>query len=133
MADMPSNKDDAKGRLKEAAGNLTGDKDLENEGKAVPHRLHLDPDEIRASQHHHLQAVPEDESNESNEWELEESEEEWDGPGDAMYRDYRRMQHSTSLVAHLHQREAIVREEMAQWADDREARRQHWGGGRPRW
>ena len=87
----------------------------ENEGKAAPHRLHLDPDEIRASRHHHLQAVPEDESDESDEWELEESEEEWDGPGDAMYRDYRRMQRSTFLVAHLHQREAIVREEMARW------------------
>lgn len=33
MADTPKNKDDAKGRLKEAAGNLTGDQDLENEGK----------------------------------------------------------------------------------------------------
>ena len=33
MADMPSNKDDAKGRVKEAAGNLTGDEDLEREGK----------------------------------------------------------------------------------------------------
>ncbi len=33
MADAPSNKDDAKGRVKEAAGKLTGDKDLENEGK----------------------------------------------------------------------------------------------------
>ena len=84
-------------------------------GKAAPHRLHLDPDEIRASRHHHLQAVPDDQSDESDEWELEESEEEWDGPGDAMYRDYRRMQRSTFLVAHLHQREAIVREEMARW------------------
>jgi len=33
MADTPSNTDDAKGRVKEATGNLTGDKDLENEGK----------------------------------------------------------------------------------------------------
>lgn len=33
MPDTPSNADDAKGRVKEAAGNLTGDKDLENEGK----------------------------------------------------------------------------------------------------
>lgn len=33
MADTPSNKDEAKGRVKEAAGNLTGDEDLENEGK----------------------------------------------------------------------------------------------------
>jgi uncharacterized protein YjbJ (UPF0337 family) len=34
MADTPSNTDEAKGRVKEAAGNLTGDKDLKNEGKA---------------------------------------------------------------------------------------------------
>jgi uncharacterized protein YjbJ (UPF0337 family) len=30
---MPENVDDAKGRVKEAAGDLTGDKELENEGK----------------------------------------------------------------------------------------------------
>ena len=106
----------------------------ENEGKAAPHRLHLDPDEIRASRHHHLQAVPEDESDESDEWELEESEEEWDGPGDAMYRDYRRMQRSTFLVAHLHQREAIVRGgDGAVGEDDGEARGRCRRGGRPRW
>jgi uncharacterized protein YjbJ (UPF0337 family) len=34
MADTPNNTDEAKGRVKEAAGNLTGDKDLKNEGKA---------------------------------------------------------------------------------------------------
>jgi uncharacterized protein YjbJ (UPF0337 family) len=33
MADGPNNADEAKGRVKEAAGNLTGDKDLKNEGK----------------------------------------------------------------------------------------------------
>ena len=33
MADTPSNSDDAKGRIKEATGNVTGDKDLQNEGK----------------------------------------------------------------------------------------------------
>jgi uncharacterized protein YjbJ (UPF0337 family) len=33
VADTPSNTDDAKGRVKEAAGKLTGDKDLQNEGK----------------------------------------------------------------------------------------------------
>ena len=33
MAEEIRNKDDAKGRVKEAAGNLTGDKDLEREGK----------------------------------------------------------------------------------------------------
>ena len=33
MADMPNNKDEAKGRLKEAAGNVTGDQDMKNEGK----------------------------------------------------------------------------------------------------
>ncbi len=33
MAEEIRNKDDAKGRVKEAAGNLTGDKDLKREGK----------------------------------------------------------------------------------------------------
>ncbi len=33
MADKPENTDDAKGRIKEATGKVTGDKDLENEGK----------------------------------------------------------------------------------------------------
>ncbi|KAF8628047.1 hypothetical protein AX17_006051 [Amanita inopinata Kibby_2008] len=87
----------------------------ENEGKSAPHKLHLDPDEIRSSRHHHLNAVPGDESDESDEWDLEESEGEWDGPGDVMYRDYRRMQRTTFLVAHLTQRQAIVQREMARW------------------
>lgn len=30
---MPDNADDAKGRVKEAAGDLTGDEDLQREGK----------------------------------------------------------------------------------------------------
>jgi hypothetical protein len=58
----------------------------ENEGKAAPHKLHLDPDEIRSSRHRRLTAVPGDESDERD---LQESEEEWEGPGDVMYRDYR--------------------------------------------
>lgn len=33
MSDEIRNTDDAKGRVKEAAGNLTGDKDLQREGK----------------------------------------------------------------------------------------------------
>lgn len=33
MSDEVRNKDDAKGRVKEAAGDLTGDKDLKREGK----------------------------------------------------------------------------------------------------
>jgi uncharacterized protein YjbJ (UPF0337 family) len=33
MSDEISNKDDAKGRVKEAAGSLTGDDDLKREGK----------------------------------------------------------------------------------------------------
>lgn len=33
MTDDVRNKDDAKGRLKEAAGSLTGDDDLKREGK----------------------------------------------------------------------------------------------------
>ena len=87
----------------------------ENEGKAAPHRLHLDPDEIRSSRHHHIKAVPEDKSDESDEWDREDSENEWDGPGDTMYRDYRRMQRSTFLVAHLGKREGRVKAEMARW------------------
>ena len=87
----------------------------ENEGKSAPHRLHLDPDEIISSRHHRLRALPGDESDESDEWDLEESEDEWEGPGDAMYRDYRRMQRSTFLVAHTKQREEAVRKEMARW------------------
>ncbi len=33
MADEVKNKDDAKGRVKEAAGDLTGDSELKQEGK----------------------------------------------------------------------------------------------------
>jgi uncharacterized protein YjbJ (UPF0337 family) len=33
MADQVRNADDAKGRIKEAAGDLTGDEDLKQEGK----------------------------------------------------------------------------------------------------
>jgi uncharacterized protein YjbJ (UPF0337 family) len=33
MADNPGNADEANGRIKEAAGDLTGDKDLQREGK----------------------------------------------------------------------------------------------------
>ena len=33
MNDTPRNTDDAKGRVKEAAGDLTGDSDLKEEGK----------------------------------------------------------------------------------------------------
>jgi hypothetical protein len=75
----------------------------------------LDPDEIISSRHHRLRAVPGDESDESDEWDLEESEDEWEGPGDAMYLDYRRMQRSTFLVAHMKQREEAVRKEMGRW------------------
>ncbi|KAF9071797.1 hypothetical protein BDP27DRAFT_1321376 [Rhodocollybia butyracea] len=89
----------------------------ENEGKAAPHKLHLDPDEIISSRHHQVQAVPGDESDDSDEWDLEESEEEWEGPGDAMYRDYRRMQRTTFLVAHINEREECVRREMARWME----------------
>jgi hypothetical protein len=46
---------------------------------------------------------------------LEESEDEWEGPGDAMYRDYRRMQRSTFLIAHMEQRKEAVRKELTRW------------------
>ncbi|KAH8097079.1 hypothetical protein BXZ70DRAFT_895477 [Cristinia sonorae] len=87
----------------------------ENEGKAAPHKLHLDPDEVHSSRHHHTQALPGDSSDKSDEWDWEESEEEWEGPGDTMYRDYRRMQRSTFLVAHMKEREERVREEMSRF------------------
>ena len=79
-----------------------------NEVKAAPRRLHLDPDEIQASRHHSLQAVPGDRSDDSDEWDIEESEEEWDGPGDLMYRNYWCHQRSTFLVAYLDEREQSV-------------------------
>lgn len=93
---------------------ITGVKN-ENEGKAAPHKLHLDPDEILSSRHHHTKAVPGDESDDSDEWDLEESEDEEEGPGDLMYRDYRRMQRGTFLIAHMHQREDCVKREMERW------------------
>jgi len=62
-----------------------------------------------------LQAVPGDRSDDSDEWDIEESEEEWDGPGDTMYRDYRRHQRTTFLVSHLDEREERVRGEMNRW------------------
>lgn len=88
---------------------------LENEGKAAPHRLHLDPNEIESSRHHHLQAVPGDQSDDSDEYDWEESEADSDGPGDHMYRDYRRMQRTTFLLAHMQEREEKAREEMGRF------------------
>ncbi|RPD65621.1 hypothetical protein L226DRAFT_530838 [Lentinus tigrinus ALCF2SS1-7] len=88
---------------------------LENEGKAAPHRLHLDPDEIQTSRHHKVTALPDDRSDASDEWDWEESENEWEGPGDTMYQDYRRMQRTTFLVAHLAEREERVKAEMTRF------------------
>lgn len=87
----------------------------ENEGRSAPHRLHLDPDEIISSRHHRMTAVPGDMSDDSDEYDLEESDEEWEGPGDGMYRDYRRMQRSTFLFTHMAQREKAARKEMGRW------------------
>ncbi|GJE86638.1 hypothetical protein PsYK624_027190 [Phanerochaete sordida] len=88
---------------------------LENEGKTAPHRLHLDPDEIITSRHHKVSALTGDVSDQSDEWDWEESEAEWDGPGNRMYQDYRRMQRTTFLVAHLQEREEKVKEEMGRF------------------
>lgn len=93
---------------------ITGVK-LENEGKTAPHRLHLDPDEIISSRHHKVNALTGDVSDTSDEWDWEESEAEWDGPGNRMYQDYRRMQRTTFLVAHMQQREQKVKEEMSRF------------------
>ncbi|KAJ7152675.1 hypothetical protein C8R43DRAFT_1087855 [Mycena crocata] len=87
----------------------------ENAGSAAGHKLHLDPAEIHSSRHHRVPGVPGDESDESDEWGLEESEDEWEGPGDAMYRDYRRGQRATFLVAHMQAREDEVRRELGRW------------------
>ena len=65
--------------------------ELENEGKTAPHRLHLDPDEILSSRHHKVNALTGDVSDDSDEWDMEESEAEWDGPGNRMYQDYRQI------------------------------------------
>ncbi|CAK5272451.1 unnamed protein product [Mycena citricolor] len=87
----------------------------ENAGTAPGHRLHLDPAEILASRHHAVRAVPGDESDDSDEWGLEESEDECEGPGDAMYRDYRRQARGPFLVKHMQAREDAVRNEMGRW------------------
>ncbi|KAJ6571522.1 hypothetical protein B0H19DRAFT_1255490 [Mycena capillaripes] len=51
----------------------------ENAGSAAGHKLHLDPAGIRSSRHHHVAGVPGDESDESDEWGLEESEDNLNG------------------------------------------------------
>lgn len=64
-----------------------------------------------------MEAFPDDaDSDGSDEWDAQESEEEWeDCVGDAMYSDYRRMQRGTFLVAHIRRREEAVRHEMGRW------------------
>ncbi|KAJ7041552.1 hypothetical protein C8F04DRAFT_1300979 [Mycena alexandri] len=104
----------------------------ENAGAAGQHKLHLDPAEIRSSRHHHVAGVPGDESDESDEWGLEESEDEWEGPGDAMYRDYRRGQRGAFLVAHTMAREEAVRAELARWMRVVERLRSDWEAGSER-
>ncbi|KAF7289806.1 hypothetical protein MIND_01354900 [Mycena indigotica] len=104
----------------------------ENAGSAAGHKLHLDPAEIRSSRHHHVAGVPGDESDDSDEWDLEESEDEWEGPGDVMYRDYRRQQRSTFLIPHMNQREDAVRREMARWMGVMETLRAEWRAGTER-
>ncbi|KAJ7773833.1 hypothetical protein B0H16DRAFT_1450648 [Mycena metata] len=104
----------------------------ENAGAAGQHKLHLDPAEIRSSRHHHVAGVPGDESDESDEWGLEESEDEWEGPGDAMYTDYRRGQRGAFLVAHTMAREEAVRAELGRWMRVVERLRSDWEAGSER-
>ncbi|KAF6760743.1 hypothetical protein DFP72DRAFT_1091967 [Ephemerocybe angulata] len=59
-------------------------------------------------------SMPGDERGHSDEYDLEESEEEWQGPGSAMYHDYRRNHRSPFLVAHLTQREEAAKKEMGE-------------------
>nr|GAT51660.1 predicted protein [Mycena chlorophos] len=104
----------------------------ENAGSSAGHKLHLDPAEIRASRHHHITSVPGDESDDSDEWGLSESEDEWEGPGDMMYRDYRRQQRSTFLIPHMNLREDAVRRDMARWRGLMERLRDEWKAGAER-
>ncbi|KAJ6484473.1 hypothetical protein C8R47DRAFT_980813 [Mycena vitilis] len=106
----------------------------EGAGEAAAHRLHLDPGEVASSRHHRLELVPGDESDESDEWGLEESEEEdnEEGPGDVMYRDYRRAVRGTFLVRDVLRREEAVRGEMARWARVTERLEAEWRDGAAR-
>ncbi|EIW77328.1 hypothetical protein CONPUDRAFT_84449 [Coniophora puteana RWD-64-598 SS2] len=88
----------------------------EGRDEAASHPLSLDPGVVAASRHHHVSGIPDDESDESDEWGAQESEEEWDGAvRTGLYSDYRRMQRSTFLVAHMKQREERVKREMERW------------------
>ncbi|KAF7324118.1 hypothetical protein MKEN_00634200 [Mycena kentingensis (nom. inval.)] len=104
----------------------------ENAGSAAGHRLHLDPAEIRASRHHHLKSIPGDESDDSDEYGLSESEDEDEGPGDMMYRDHRRQQRGTFLVPHMNQREDAVKSDLARWMGVMEKLRDEWRAGAER-
>ena len=55
MPDTPNTKDEAKGRIKEATGKLTGDKDLQNEGKVDKGsgKLKEGIDKVRDALHKH--------------------------------------------------------------------------------
>lgn len=56
---------------------------MENEGHCASHKLHLDPDEVRSSRYHQMRKVDGDESDGSDEWDLDESDEdEWEGGSD---------------------------------------------------
>jgi len=96
----------------------------ENEGLCTPDKLHLDCDEIRLSRYHQLRKVDGDESDESDEWDLDESgKDEWECPSDLRYdyRDYRRMQRSAFFIRVLEEREDKVRVEMKRWGNIMEA------------
>ncbi|KAJ6476934.1 hypothetical protein C8R45DRAFT_833687 [Mycena sanguinolenta] len=104
----------------------------ENAGSAAGHRLHLDPAEILSSRHHRVVGVEGDESDDSDEWGMEESEDEWEGPGDMMYRDYRRGQRGAFLVAHTQKREESVRNELGRWMRLVERLSEDWGAEQER-
>ncbi|KAF8997700.1 hypothetical protein BDQ17DRAFT_1329174 [Cyathus striatus] len=74
-----------------------------------------------------VKAEPGDELDRSDEWDLEESEEEWEGPVDRTYTDYRRMQRGALLAARLYKREENVRRKMEKRMRTMELF--FWGGG----
>ncbi|TDL14409.1 hypothetical protein BD410DRAFT_734132 [Rickenella mellea] len=83
----------------------------ENEGRAKPHRLHLDPDD-RGGVIGWGEGEEEDDDDDTQSSHSFGS----DSDEDVLYRDYRRFQRSTFLVAHLVQREEAVGREMEVFA-----------------
>lgn len=94
----------------------------ENEGKTKPHRLHLDPDDRVRKYGFGVNPGASDSEDSGSDSDGDSSDSSSSGLSDesmededAFYRDYRKHQRSTFLVAELLRREKAVKEEMAQF------------------